>query len=82
MRFKYSCCHFGHPIITVKNNISNVWKAISNIWISVGNNISWTVRDGNNIRFWKDSWILGFGNLAELFEDNTWIMYLKMYAKQ
>lgn len=55
MSFKYSCGPYGHPIITVKHNASNVWKALSNIWISIENNISWTVIDGNNVRFWKDN---------------------------
>jgi hypothetical protein len=47
--------------------VSRTWRALHQSWSFVENNINWIIRDGQDRKFVKDSWILNFGCLESNF---------------
>jgi hypothetical protein len=47
--------------------VSRTWRALHQSWSFVENNINWIIRDGQDRKFVKDSWILSFGCLESNF---------------
>lgn len=52
------------PKIVVKSSCSNVWRAIVGVWLKVEDKVSWSLRNENSNRYWKDRWIHGSASLV------------------
>lgn len=46
------------PLINPQSRTSNLWRAIVEAWPLVNSNIIWCIKNGNDVCFWKDRWIL------------------------
>lgn len=66
MKEKYNCGSHSLPKVSARSSCSNVWRAIAGIWQETKDGISWSLGNGNAMRFWKDKWIPGRNSLEEL----------------
>lgn len=57
MSAKYSCGPHSLPQVNPGNSCSNIWRAIFGIWPTVKENISWSLGNGDDVRFRKERWI-------------------------
>jgi hypothetical protein len=67
MKAKYRCGMYAFPQVQLKTNCSSVWRAIHRVWHHVQQNVSWVIGNGNDTRFWKDSWLPDLHNLESLY---------------
>ncbi|KAI9081928.1 hypothetical protein K1719_036190 [Acacia pycnantha] len=51
----------------VKQHDSRLWKNVARLWPEVIKGIGWEVRDGRNVKFWKDRWLNGVDKLGNYF---------------
>lgn len=47
-----------------KQKDSPIWKTICKKWSHVIKGIFWAISNGENVKFWEDEWLDGFGSLA------------------
>lgn len=52
-------------ILDTRSSCSNIWRVIAGIWPDVEDKISWSLRSGNNAKFWKDKWIPDVASLMK-----------------
>lgn len=57
MKAKYVCGLNMIPEISYQSNSSITWRAIVDAWQIAKLQLIWVSRDGQTIKFWKDSWI-------------------------
>lgn len=67
MRAKYQCSSQLLRKVGLKSNSSDIWKAINKAWLQVEPNLAWSVRNGQDTRFWKDRWIHGCNSMSTTF---------------
>lgn len=65
VRVKYKCGGLLLPTVRCGSKASHIWRGISNAWNLVEQNISWVIRNGQNIKFWQHPWVPGLGPLSE-----------------
>ncbi|KAH1046922.1 hypothetical protein J1N35_037706 [Gossypium stocksii] len=53
----------GIPESLSRGRCSFLWRSLSRIWSLIRENLRWSVRNGHNIRCWKDSWVPNVGPL-------------------
>ncbi|PNX99445.1 hypothetical protein L195_g022710 [Trifolium pratense] len=54
MKAKYTCGPNALPDIRLRHHCSNILEVICHVWEDAETNISWTIQNGKDIRFWKD----------------------------
>lgn len=65
VRAKYKCRGLLLPTVRCGTKASHIWRGMSNAWNLVEQNITWVIRNNQNIKFWQDSWVPGLGPLSE-----------------
>lgn len=70
MKAKYGCGPNAFLDIRMKQKCTNTWKAICSVWEDASTNISWSIQNGKDVRFWKDRWIHDVTPLATNFANN------------
>lgn len=59
MKAKYKCGGNRMPAVFPHTRSSSTWRAICQVWPTMTPHLSWVVRNGVYIRFWRDAWIPG-----------------------
>lgn len=70
MRAKYQCGSLLLPKVSMKVNSPSIWKSMVKIWKIVEDNTHWSVRNGQDTRFWRDRWLLGCYSLDHYLLDS------------
>jgi hypothetical protein len=52
--------------VHAKGKDSSLWKEICKVWPQVTQGLNWARGSGRNVRFWRDSWLEGYGPLLSL----------------
>lgn len=70
MRAKYQCGSLHLPKVSMKSNSSRLWNAISKNWKPIEDNIQWSVRSGQDTKFWLDRWLPDCHSLSHYMLDS------------
>ncbi|KAF7808310.1 putative ribonuclease H protein At1g65750 family [Senna tora] len=65
LRSKYQCGSDVVPNVVKRSNSSRLWKGIANSWHHVRDGLVWRIGDGQQVRFWTDSWLPNGKKLEE-----------------
>lgn len=71
MRSKYRCGSQTMPDMVIRSRSSHAWRAIIQAWPNVVDHLSWVVKDGNMVRFWRDPWIPGMRAVEDSFPNSV-----------
>lgn len=69
VKSKYNCGNLLLPNISQRSSSTNVWKAISRVWNTVKSNLDWVIKDDQQNRFWRDSWVPGCNSIESYILD-------------
>lgn len=65
VRAKYSYGRSILPNMKLGSRPSHLWRGMIQSWPYIEQDPSWVVRDGQDVRFWQDSWVPNFGPLKD-----------------